>query len=213
MTRAAVTGFYPVDRCIVPTTRIGYLMLPTFLDPTIADSVRAALQDLAQGGPLEGLIVDDRMNSGGFGSVATEFLGLFAAGVQGRFVARDATAQPLALAGEDVLGSQTVRLIVLADRRTSSYAEIAAGVLQQAGRAAVVGGPTRGNVEQLSAWDFADGSRAWLAARTFEPVGLAPGAWEGVGIVPDVSVPTRWDLFTEATDPAIAEAVELLLAP
>lgn len=213
LTRAAVNGFYPVDRCIVPTTRIGYVMLPTFLDPTIADSVRAAIQDLSVEGPLEGLIVDDRMNGGGFGNVATEFLGLFLAGAQGRFVARDASAQPLALAGEDVMGSQTVPLVVLAERRTASYAEIAAGVLQRAGRATVIGAPTRGNVEQLSAFDFADGSRVWLAARTFEPVGLPPGAWEGVGIVPDLAVPTRWDLFTEATDPALAGAVEVLRSP
>jgi hypothetical protein len=34
-----------------------------------------------------------------------------------------------------------------------------------------------------------------------------------VGVQPDVLLRTRWDLFTEATDPALAEAVELLLAP
>jgi hypothetical protein len=50
----------------------------------------------------------------------------------------------------------------------------------------------------------------WLATRTFAPVGLEAGVWEGDGVVPDVSLPTRWDLFTEATDPALARAVELL---
>jgi hypothetical protein len=63
----------------------------------------------------------------------------------------------------------------------------------------------------LTRSDFSDASRAWIATFVFQPVGLAPGAWEGVGVLPSVSVPTRWDLFNEATDPALAKAVELLL--
>ncbi len=35
------------------------------------------------------------------------------------------------------------------------------------------------------------------------PERLEAGAWEGQGVSPDVSVPTRWDLFTEAPDPAL----------
>jgi hypothetical protein len=58
-----------------------------------------------------------------------------------------------------------------------------------------------------------DGSRAWLAASTFQPTGLAPSAWEGVGVAPHVAVPTRWDLFREETDPALAAAVERLQGP
>ena len=69
---------------------------------------------------------------------------------------------------------------------------------------------TLGNVEQLHEYDFEDGSRAWLATATFQPNGEANGIWEQTGIVPDVVVPSRWDLFTEATDPALAKAVELL---
>jgi hypothetical protein len=76
----------------------------------------------------------------------------------------------------------------------------------------MVGGPSRGNVETLHAFDFEDASRAWLATETFAPNGQPAGVWEGVGILPDVELRTRWDLFTEETDPALAEAVELLLA-
>jgi len=84
------------------------------------------------------------------------------------------------------------------------------GVLQVAGRANVVGGTSAGNVEILASYGFVDGSRAWLATFAFEPLGGQPGAWEGVGVIPDFRVPTRWDLFTEATDPALAKAVDLL---
>ena len=46
---------------------------------------------------------------------------------------------------------------------------------------------------------------------TFQPLGNAAGFKEGVGMVPSVRVPTRWDLFTEATGPAVAKAVDVLL--
>jgi C-terminal processing protease CtpA/Prc len=128
-------------------------------------------------------------------------------------VERDAQAEPLSIAGEDVGGSQTVPLVVLTGLDTVSYGEIVSGVLGHSGRAILLGGPTLGNVEQLHRFDFDDGSRAWLAAATFQPVGLAAGAWDGVGLAPDVSVPTRWDLFRQETDPALAAAVELLQTP
>ena len=105
------------------------------------------------------------------------------------------------------------QLNVLTGLDTVSYGEVVSGVLGHSGRATLLGGTTLGNVEQLHRFDFPDGSRAWLAAATFQPLGLSPGAWDDLGIAPDVSVPTRWDLFREETDPALAAAVELLQAP
>lgn len=55
-----------------------------------------------------------------------------------------------------------------------------------------------------------DGSKAWIAHETFEPAGAAYGPWEDTGIIPDVSAPARWDLFTEADDPALTAAVARL---
>jgi hypothetical protein len=44
-TRRAVSGFIPVDYCLVPNTRIGYILIPTLLDESIA--IRsAALQKM-----------------------------------------------------------------------------------------------------------------------------------------------------------------------
>jgi len=104
-----------------------------------------------------------------------------------------------------------VPLVVLVGVNTVSYGEVLSGVLRLAGRAQIVGEPTLGNVEQLRRYDFNDGSRAWIASATFEPLGQASGIWEETGIIPDVLVPTRWDLFTEANDPALAQAVELFM--
>jgi carboxyl-terminal processing protease len=209
LTRREVTGMLPIDSCIVPGTRIGYIFLPTLLDETMADQTRAALEAMTADGPLDGLVLDDRVNGGGLGSQATAIMGLFASGLQGYFVSRDGR-DPLDLQPEDVGGSQTVPLVVLVGADTVSYGEVVSGVLRVAGRATIVGQPTLGNVEQLREYDLEDGSRAWIASATFQPIGEANGIWERTGIIPDIVVPSRWDLFTEATDPALAQAVELL---
>jgi carboxyl-terminal processing protease len=212
LTRARVAGFRPIEACIVPGTRIGYIQLTDFLSSVIDDQIRARLQDMTLEGPLDGLIVDNRLNGGGASHVVEATLGFFTDGLLGHFVSRDAE-RPLTARAEDVGGTQGVPLVLLADRDTVSFAEVFTGVLGVAGRATIVGGPTRGNVEILHGYDFADDSKLWIAEETFEPLGLPPAYWEDVGVQPDVLRRTRWDLFTEATDPALAEAVELLLAP
>jgi carboxyl-terminal processing protease len=209
ITRAAVIGGIPIDYCIVPGTRIGYVLLPTFLDASIPGQVRTALQKMTSGGPLSGLVLDNRMNGGGLGSVTLSVLGFFTSGAQGNQVGRT-TSTPWTVVAENVGGSQSVPLVVLVDTDSVSYGEISSGVLQRSGRATVIGRTTAGNVENLTSFNFSDGSRAWLATLTFQPNGLAPGVWEDTGIVPTVSAPTRWDLFTELDDPALAKALQVL---
>ncbi|MCS6909946.1 MAG: S41 family peptidase [Anaerolineales bacterium] len=212
LTRRRITGALPIDYCLVPGTRIGYVFFPSFDDETIPNQLREALEKMTADGPLDGLILDNRQNGGGSSSVAHPILEMFTGGLQGYFVSRR-DRQPLELEPVDVNGSQSVPLVVLVDVDTVSYGEIVSGVLRVSGRAIIVGQTTFGNVERLWSYDFEDGSRAWIASETFEPPGETNGIWEETGIVPDYSVPTRWDLFTEATDPALAKAVELLLRP
>ena len=181
----------------------------TFNDTNVDDQVRAALKKLTADGSLTGLVLDNRMNGGGRSDVTLPILGFFTSGNLGKMVSRTG-APDVSTAAEDIGGSQRVPLVILTGPDTVSYGEIFSGVLQRSSRARTVGGRTDGNVELLAATNFEDGSRLWLATFAFAPVGLKAGAWEGVGIVPDVSVPTRWDLFTEATDPALAQAVAML---
>jgi len=212
LTRRRITGALPIDYCLVPGTRLGYVFFPSFDDETMPGQLREALEKMTADGPLDGLILDNRQNGGGSSSVAHPILEMFTGGLQGHFISRR-ERQPLELEPVDVNGSQSVPLIVLVDVDTVSYGEIVSGVLRLAGRALIVGQTTFGNVERLWGYDFEDGSRAWIASETFEPLGETNGVWEETGIVPDHIVPTRWDLFTEATDPALAKAVELLLNP
>jgi len=209
VTRRRIAGFSPMEICRVPGTQIGYVQLNTFFDETIDDRLRAALRSFASAAPLDGVVLDLRLNTGGSSTVAFPVLDLFASGTGGRFVGRTQSVD-LTIVPENLAGSQTVPLVILADRDSVSFGEVVPGVLQRAGRATVVGGKTAGNVEVLSGFDFKDKSQAWIATFAFQPVGLLPGAWEGVGIQPDESVPTRWDLFTEETDPALARAVDVL---
>jgi C-terminal peptidase prc len=211
ITRGSVTGGIPVDYCVVPGTRIGYILIPTFLDNSIPGQVRTALQKMTSDGPLSGLVLDNRMNGGGLGSVTQAVLGFFTSGTQGTQVGRT-TTNAFNVTAENVGGSQSVPLVVLVDADTVSFGEISSGVLQRSGRATVIGRTTNGNVENLTSFTFADGSRAWLATLTFQPNGLLAGIWEDTGIVPTISAPTRWDLFSELDDPALAKALQVLPA-
>ena len=209
--RKPISGSVPIDYCMVPNTRIGYIFLPTFYDETIDNQVYMALKQMTADGPLDGLVLDNRMNTGGADTIVKPILGYFTSGVQGYFVNRT-EREPFRISALDVNGSQKVPLVVLVDTGTVSFGEIFSGVLRLSGRATIVGQTTLGNVEVLHAFPFDDGSLAWIATSTFEPLDGDTGVWERTGIVPDYLVPTRWDLFTESTDPAFAKAVEILLA-
>jgi len=207
--RRRIVAALPVDYCAVRGTRIGYIFIPGLDDETVGDQVREALEALTTDGPLEGVILDNRQNYGGADSVLEEILGFFVEGKLGAFVSHR-RSESLNIRAGPIGNSQSVPLVVLVDVDTVSFGEIMSGILQNEGRATVVGQTTLGNVETLWGYDLADGSLAWIAAQTFQPNHLEPGIWEDTGIVPDILAPTRWDLFTEATDPALATAVELL---
>ncbi len=206
--RAHATGSLPLNAQLVPTndgSRIGYLFIPTFFDETIPDRVAAALKAF---GPLDGLILDNRMNGGGISSAAEPILGFFASGRLGEFVSRSGS-RPMDIAAHPIRNSQTVPLIVLVSEDTVSFGEVFAGVLRDAGRAAIVGETTLGNVETLHGYDFEDGSQLWIAQERFDPA-VSHADWEATGIVPDVIASADWDTFTFETDPGVAAALGLL---
>ena len=168
-------------------------------------------QALEEFGPLDGLVIDNRMNGGGLGSVAEAIFAFFTSGPMGYFV-NSQGASLFSIDPTPVNNSQTVPLIILIGEDTVSYGEVFAGGLQDIGRAELVGQTTLGNVEQLRAFDFDDGSRVWLATNRFDPLNSAP-TWEQSGVVPDVVVAGAWEDFTAENDPAVAAALELLAQP
>jgi C-terminal peptidase prc len=206
--RYAIQGNVPVDARLVPTTdgsRIGYIFIPSFFDDTLPRQIENALNEF---GPLDGLILDLRMNGGGSSSVAYPIMEFFVNGRLGDFVSRE-EARPLEINANEIQNSQTVPLIVMVSQDTVSFGEIFAGVMKDAGRAKIVGETSLGNVEVLHGYSFDDGSQIWLAAETFDSA-FSDANWEETGIVPDIQAHAEWDTFYFETDPSIAAAVNLL---
>jgi len=206
--RSRLTGLLPVYSRLVPTAdgrRIGYIFLTNFLDPTIPAQVKKALEDF---GTLDGLILDNRMNSGGAFSVVKPILSHFTNGNPGEFIGRT-TRRSLEIVADPVNNSQNVPMLILTSKYTVSYGEIFSGLLRDMGRAKIVGQTTAGKVEALYAYIFADGSRVWIAQERFEH-SKTHANWQGKGVKPDAEVVAEWDEFTFETDPVLAMALKML---
>jgi C-terminal peptidase prc len=197
----------PIEASLIPTrdgSRIGYIFIPTFFDETIPRQIAAALNDF---GKLDGLILDNRMNSGGSSDVVDPILSYFTSGTLGEFKGRS-ESRPLTIKPDLIQNSQDVPLVVLVGTDTVSYGEIFSGVLQDSGRARVVGQTTLGNVESLFGYDLRDGSELWIAQETFDPA-HSHANWEATGIIPDVQAYADWDTFTLSNDPSVKAALTL----
>lgn len=205
--RHKITSSQPIIAQLVATSdgsKIGYIFLPTFIDETISDQVDKALKEF---GALDGLIIDNRMNEGGSSTVLERVLSYFTSGLLGHFQSRSGT-RSLIIRPHPIHNSQTVPMVILIGRDSVSYGEVFPGVMQDSGRAKLVGDRTAGNVETLYGYDFEDGSRAWIAHETFVPLNSKQN-WEGAGVKPDVEVIADWDTFTFETDPGIAAALKI----
>lgn len=210
ITRGRITGSLPVMHEVLTTPegkRIGYLVIPTFSDSRIGFKVGEALTDMTAGDPLDGIIIDNRLNGGGYDDVMSTSLSYFADGEMGYFSNRQGD-ELLQVDGEDVGGSSELPLVVLVGPDTVSFGEIYSGILKDQGRATLIGETTDGNVEILWGYNFDDGSRLWMAHDTFKPINNPDADWEHEGIVVDISAPAAWEEYTTATDPAILASLD-----
>ncbi len=213
ITRGAVTGPMPVPYSRLSTNggkQIGYILIPTFADDTIDEQVADALQQLSSDSPLDGLILDNRHNSGGADTVARSVLSYFTSGRLGYFIDRNQYRRPLRVRGDRISIPASTPLVVLVGPDTVSFGEIFSGILQDIGRAYLIGEQTDGNIELLWSYDFEDGSRVWLARETFRPINHPEQDWELSGIIPDQILSSNWDEVTTATDPLIQAALDYL---
>lgn len=153
------------------------------------------------------VLVDLRGNPGGELSEAVEALDL----VLGAGEAVRTTGRAPGAVGRypttDAPSDWTGPLVVLVDRTTASAAEIFAGVLQERGRARLVGEPTWGKGTVQSVWAWPDGSALRL---TFATWSLPSGRTlvEGDGLRPDRLVPGA-----APADPAAALRARIVTAP
>ena len=106
--------------------------------------------------------------------------------------------------------SSQVPLAILIGDGTASFGEIFAGVLQDVGRAYLIGTTTDGNVEILWGYDLEDGSKLWLANENFRPLNHPEQEWEKTGIIPDLTISGDFDEFSLNSDPVVAAAIKYL---
>ena len=209
VTRHRITGAVPVPYSVITTEaglRIGYILIVSFDDSTVDEQVGEALRVMTADTPLNGLVIDNRMNGGGSSTVIEPILGYFTGGIMGHFVSRQ-EERPLTIRPNQINGSQEIPLVVLVGSETASFGEIFAGVLQDSGRAYIIGTTTGGNVEILWGYDFDDGSRLWLANETFRPYVHPEQNWEEDGIIPDETVSGEFDEYTLENDPPVIAAL------
>ncbi|MDX1436964.1 MAG: S41 family peptidase [Anaerolineales bacterium] len=209
VTRASLVAFGNIKSAYFGDSAIGYMILPPAAYEGMLNDFLAHLQAFTQGGerPLSGLIIDLRVANSGAGWPLDQMLAIFADGSLGEFITA-AEAQPVEVEGQDVLGSQTVPLIVLAGRHTQGLPEIFTGLVQSSGRGLVVGQSTLGAIEGVQEFPLPDGSVIMVSTVSFvtstgRDIGLA-------GVTPDVPVAAEWDEVMEGRDPVINQAIEIL---
>jgi carboxyl-terminal processing protease len=210
LTRHQITGNTPVFHSVITTPdgrRIGYILLITFMDSTVSGQVADALKEMTAEKPLDGLILDNRMNEGGSSTVLEPMLGYFLGGKLGYFIGHD-KQYPLQVKLNKINGSAQVPLVVLVGSGTASFGEIFAGILKDMGRAYLIGETTDGNVEILWRYDFEDGSQLWLANETFRPLNHPEQDWEKSGIIPDLTISGQFDEYMLENDPAVLAAIQ-----
>jgi C-terminal peptidase prc len=205
--RYRIEGGPALEARLVPTTdgsKVGYIYLPSFFDETLVEQMEDALNEF---GKLDGLIIDLRFNGGGSSSVAYPIMEFFTDGVLGEFVSRT-ESRTLEIHANEIQNSQSVPLIILVGEDSVSFGELFPGVMQDSGRAKIVGRTTLGNVEVLHGYQFDDGSLMWIASETFHSA-FSNSDWERTGIIPDVEAFAEWETFLFETDPAIAASLAL----
>jgi C-terminal peptidase prc len=201
-----------VEGLIEPTVRrlpenIGYLNITTLWVSDMDRLVSRSLASINGPTPLEGLIVDLRSNPGGWRSVLTGILSHFVRGEVGSFTSRKGDV-PLTIEPGSGPDLRDIPIVVLIDGATASYAELIAAVLQRQAGAVVVGSPSAGNTETIYSYELTGGARLWVAQEGFR---LRDGTGlEGVGVQPDIAMLEDWTRYSEADDPGINLAIQML---
>lgn len=207
--RNAIPGdaFPEASAEIIPGTRVALLTIDTFNREHLRDLIVAALADAKPtDGPVSGLIIDVRENTGGEVSAMLQTIGLFVdGGAIGTSVGRS-QEEPVLVAPGDVLpGHDTIPIVVLIGPGSVSAAEMFASGMHSLRRATLVGETTAGNTENLYPYEFDDGSVLWLAEILFRQ---NDGTYiDNIGVVPDITVPESTEPYDRFSDPVIQAAL------
>lgn len=209
---SANQGAIQVSR--LPGTQVGLLQISTFASDDSPTQAKNQLQKILQSGPLDGLIIDVRVNSNAgalsdspmFGTLA-----LFNGGGPIGAYSGPGVNTPINIAqGQRIVALNNVPIVILTSHDTENGAEIFASGMQVLKRASILGMPSRGHTEVMNRYNLPDGSQLRLAVGIYRrPDG---SSIESKGVQPDRVVDSKWYLYINNTtdDPQIKAALEEL---
>ena len=207
LTRQPITPSSTLVARRVPNTNIGYIQPDASNMLTMRLETAQAIRDLSKNQPLDSLVLDLRtVQSPDF--PMTEILDLFVYGQVGTLYNR-AWKMKLDITGKNVAGSQDLPLVVLVSDQTRGIAESYAGILQDLGRARIVGNQTPGRLSILTPTSLPN-SGAAIAIPSGEYRGVKDKSWYKQGIKPDIASELTWEQFTDDNDPQLKQAVQAL---
>lgn len=159
-----------------------------------------------------GVIVDLRQNPGGEALALARALGEFFphSVSMGRFVRRNGMNEPLRASPGLVGARYAGPVVVLVSESSGSSSEIFAYAIQQQKRGVVLGTKTSGAVLGAETGSLPGGGELQISVRNY--LAADGKRLEGVGVVPDVEVPTRIEDIRAGRDPVLEAALERLAA-
>ena len=212
LTRKPVTPTSPLVSKRVTSTNIGYIAPDPSNAKSMKSEVTTALRDLNAERNIDGLVLDLRIiraNDFPLNDMLSLFVNGQVASVQTR-----SKKEKLEVAGKSIGGSQEVPLVVLVSDQTLGQAEAFAGILQDLGRAQIVGQQTKGSMAQVTPTTLPS-SHIQVLIPTGEYVSVKNNNWRGkngkdAGVKPNVLSTKSWEDFTLDDDPQLQQAVDVL---
>jgi C-terminal peptidase prc len=209
MTRQRVNPVIaPEARRLEADPRVGYLRVVALSEQVAIDGIAEALAGFVEDDPIEALVLDLRASNQGAPRVMTELLRAFVSGEVGAYHHRTGN-EPIDLEPNELANAYAdMPIVVLVDAQSEAEAEQAAAILQDQGRATIVGVQTSGQTHGAQTVDFPDGSLLQLVSFGFQ---LPDGSTlEGQGVTPDIEVTEDWLDYPESSDPYLIAALRVI---
>jgi carboxyl-terminal processing protease len=207
ITRRMIEPNSPTVYKRLPNTNIAYIAPDPTNPANLREDLTKALRNLSAQQNIDGLVLDLRvMRDNNF--PLNDALSLFVNGPVGNVEVRNKKT-PIEIAGKSIGGSQELPMAVLVSEMTTGNAEAFAGLLQDAGRAQIIGAPTRGQLAQFSPMTLPS-SQIQMLIPSGDFLGLKNTSWRGKGVQPNIVSNKAWEDFTAANDPQLQQAIDAL---
>lgn len=208
ITRRMIEPNSPMVYKRLPNTNIAYIAPDPTNPENLREDLTKALRELTAEQNIDGIVMDLRViRDNNF--PLNDALSLFVNGPVGNVQVRN-TREKIEIAGKSIGGSQEVPMAVLVSEMTSGNAEAFAGLLQDAGRAQIIGSPTRGMLAQFSPM-LLPSSQIQMLIPSGDYLGLKNTSWRGKGVQPNIVSNKAWEEFTADNDPQLQQAIDALM--